>query len=129
MLTLALATAALAALPEPLSGPIRRVAEYDAAGPDPLWDADVDGAAIRRAGRLLPDDTTYYVHASRADPVLFGNLKAAGQLFLFPALPVRGVEQARWVLSYRAARLLPTGVRARRVFRLGDRIFLVRVAP
>jgi hypothetical protein len=109
-------------------GPIARLANYDADGPDPIYDASVDGEAIRRAAKLLPDRTTYYVHTSPADPLLIGNLKAAGQLFFAPALPVLDPARARWILSYRAESPLPPGLHAERRHRLGEGIYLVQVA-
>jgi hypothetical protein len=127
LLVLALATAVLAVVPG-LNRPIARLANYEADGPDPLYDANVDGRAIRRAAELLPERTTYVVYAPNADPLLTGNLKAAGQLFFAPALPVRDVADARWVLSYGAERL-PPGVDARRRHALSDGIELVEVAP
>jgi hypothetical protein len=125
---LAAATAAVAAAPGPLGRPIRGLAAFHADGSDPLWDVPVDAAALRRAGRILPDRTTYAVYAPQAGPVLAGNLKAAGQLFFSPALPVQSVSRARWVLSYRAGRVVPPGVRASRVVRLGSSVYLVRAA-
>jgi hypothetical protein len=125
LLTLAAATAVLALLS---FGPIARLANYDADGPDPIYDASVDGEAIRRAARLLPEETTYYVHTSPADPLLIGNLKAAGQLFFAPALPVLDPARARWIFSYRAETALPPGLRAERRHRLGEGIYLVRLA-
>jgi hypothetical protein len=120
------ATLLLAVVPW-VSTPLSRVANYDGDGPDPLYDAAVDAGAIRRAGRLLPDDTTYFLHAPSARPLLAGNLKAAGQLFLAPALPVRDPRNARWVLSYGPGRLLPPGVQAEHVYRLGGDVALVEI--
>jgi hypothetical protein len=127
LLGLAVATAVLAVVPG-LNRPIARLANYDADGRDPIYDANVDGDAIRRAAELLPDGTTYYIHTPPDDPLLIGNLKAAGQLFFAPALPVRDAGAARWVLSYGAERLLPPGLRAARRQRLGERIYLVEIA-
>jgi hypothetical protein len=127
LLALVVATAVLAVVPG-LDRPFARLANYDADTRDPIYDADVDGDAIRRAASLLPERTTYYVHTSPSDPLLIGNLKAAGQLFFAPALPVLDVADARWVLSYRAERLLPGELRAERRYRLGDGIYLIEVA-
>jgi hypothetical protein len=126
LLVLALATAVLAVVPG-LNRPIARLANYDADGPDPLYDANVDGRAIRRAAELLPERTTYFIYAPQADPLLTGNLKAAGQLFFAPALPVRDLREARWVLSY-GVETLPSGLQARRRHRLAEGIELVEVA-
>jgi hypothetical protein len=127
LFALAAVTAGLAVVPG-INRPIARLANYDADGRDPIYDANVDGAAIRRAAELLPERTTYYIHTPPSDPLLIGNLKAAGQLFFAPALPVRDPAAARWVLSYEAQTLLPSGLRAQRRHRLGERIYLVRVA-
>jgi hypothetical protein len=126
LLALVVATAVLAVAPR---SPIARLANYDSDGPDPLYDADVDGAAIRRAGELIPEDATYYIHTAPSDPLLIGNLKAAGQLFFAPALPVRDAARADWIVSYRAPRLVPRGLHAGRAYRLGERIWLLEVEP
>lgn len=117
-----------AVVPTPDRSPLGRVASLDADGPDPLYDAPVDAASIRRAADLLPAHTTYYVHAPGADPLLQGNLKAAGQLFFAPALPVQDPAAAEWVLSYRAEPLLPPGLRAAASIGVGTGVVLVRLA-
>ena len=129
-LILAVALAALAGLlvPSPAGSPLGRLANIDADGPDPLWDTPVDGAAVRRAGELLPDDARYLVWAAGASPLLQGNLKAAAQLMLAPALPVQDPAAAEWVLSYRASPGLPPGLGSRESLSLGPGILLVRVA-
>lgn len=128
VLGLAVATAAVAALPGPLGAPVRRLAAYHADGPDPLWDVPLDGRALRRAGTILPDRTTYVLYAPDARPLLLGNLKAATQLFFTPALPVHGYTQARWVLSYRTQPIVPPGVSPARVIRVGLNVYLVEEA-
>jgi hypothetical protein len=127
VLALAALTAVLAVVPR-VNEPFARLANYDADGPDPIYDANVDGDAIRRAATLLPERTTYFVHTSGSDPLLIGNLKAAGQLFFAPALPVLDPAAARWVLSYQAESLLPRDLRAVRRHRLGEGIYLIEVA-
>jgi hypothetical protein len=112
-----------------LNTPVARLAAYEGDGPDPQYDAFVDGDAIRRAGELVPDGTTYYVHAPGASPLLAGNLKAAAQLFLGPALPVRDPALARWVVSYDAEPLLPHGLQAGAIHRVGEHAVLVEVRP
>jgi hypothetical protein len=124
LLALVVATAVLAVVPR---SPIARLANYDSDGPDPLYDADVDGKAIRRAGELIPEDATYYIHTAPTDPLLIGNLKAAGQLFFAPALPVRDVARAEWIVSYQAPKLVPAGLHIGRAYRLGERIWLLEV--
>jgi hypothetical protein len=133
MRLLALLVVALAAIggllvPSPADSPLGRVASVDADGPDPLWDTPVDGEAVRRAGKLLPDGARYYVWAPAASPLLQGNLKAATQLFLAPALPVRDPAAAEWILSYRASPTLPPGVPAEERLSVGPGVLLARVA-
>lgn len=128
ILALAAVFALLAVVPALGRSPLGRVASFDADGPDPLYDAPLDAATIRSAGAILPDDATYYVHAPGADPLLQGNLKAAGQLFFTPALPVQDAGAAEWVLSYRAEPRLPPGLAPAASTRVGPGVFLVRVA-
>jgi hypothetical protein len=124
---LALVTALLAVAPRPLSSPIRRLANYRADGPDPLWDTRpaLDGAAIRRAGELIPDGSTYWIYGPGGQWV--HDLQGAGFVFFPTALPVGRASQAEYVFSYERQRLLPPGLRASRVWRVGPRIFLVKV--
>jgi hypothetical protein len=125
VLGLVAVTAFLAVVPG-LNTPIARLAAYESDGPEPLYDApEIDPAAIRRAGRLVPDGATYAVYAPTAHPLLAGNLKAAAQLFFLPALPVYDPVRADWVLSYGGLHLLPAGVRPARVHRLGPELALV----
>ena len=93
------------AVPGPLGEPTRRLSNTDGDGPDPHWDRPVDGAAIRRAGDVVPDDAGYFLDVATDDPVLRGNLKAAGQLFLAPALPLRSPQPAAWVVRYADGRV------------------------
>lgn len=123
----ALGFLAAAVAPGQLSAPLRRVANYAADGPDPIWDTAVDGRSLRAGGRLLPDDATYFIHHSRVDAQLAHDLQGGTLLFFTPALPMRSVHDADWVLSYQAKHLLPPGVRAGRTYRIGDRIYLVQV--
>jgi hypothetical protein len=124
----ALLTLGLALAPRPFSSPIRRLANYRADSADPIYNWPLDAHAIRRAGAILPNSTqaTYYIH-TRPEPQLGHDLIGAGLLFFLPALAVPDPREARWVLSYEAPTLLPAGVRALHVFRLGRRIYLVRV--
>jgi len=115
-------------VPSPANSPLGRLANVDRDGPDPLWDTPVDGAAVRRAGELLPDDARYLLWAPGASPLLQGNLKAATQLMLAPALPVQDPAAAQWVLSYRASPALPPGLRAGEPLSVGRGVFLVRLA-
>ncbi len=125
---LVLVTLGLAVAPGRLGAPIRRLANYRADTADPIYNWPLDARAIRRAGAILPDSerTTYYLH-TRPEPQLGHDLIGAALLFFLPALAVPEPGQAQWVLSYEAPTLLPTGLRAARVYRLGRRIYLVRV--
>jgi hypothetical protein len=96
----ALAVLLLALVPRPSDSPLGRLANVDGDGPDPRFDAPLDAAAIRRAGRIVPDDATYLAVAPGADPLLQGNLKAAAQLYLAPSLPIQDLDRAQWVLAY-----------------------------
>ena len=125
---LTLLTVAVALAPGRLSAPIRRLANYRADTRDPIYNAPLDAQAIRRAGALLPNsrDITYYIH-TRPEPQLGHDLIGAGLLFFLPAVPVPSPREAQWVLSYDAGRLVPRGVRAERTYRVGKRIYLIRV--
>ena len=128
-LLLALAAAALLlALVPGLNWPVSQLAAYDGDGPDPRYDAQVDAAAIRRAGELVPDGTTYYLYTPNATALLAGNVKAAAQLFLSPALPVRDPRAARWIFRY-GGNDLPPGVRAEVTTELAPGIAVVHVHP
>ncbi len=123
----ALAFVLVAVAPGRVSGPIRRLANYAADGPDPIWDTVVDGAALREAGRILPDNATYALYYPVADGQLAHDLQGATLLFFTPALPLKHVRDAGWVLSYHAPRLLPEGVHAERTYNLSPRIYLIKV--
>ena len=124
----ALVTTGLALAPGRLGAPVRRLANYRADSRDPIYNAPIDPAAIRKAGALIPNSRreTYYIH-TRPEPQLGHDLIGAGLLFFLPALAVPDPKDARWILSYEAPSLVPRGVRAGRSYRLGPKIFLVRV--
>jgi hypothetical protein len=128
LLGLVAATALVAAVPG-LNTPVARLAAYDADGPEPLYDAPIDAAAFRRASELVPDDATYFVQAPREDPLVVGNVKAAAQLFLTPALLVHDPKDADWVVSYRTrgGPIVPEPLRPVRVRRLAPAFALVDV--
>ena len=123
-----LVTVGLALAPGRLGAPIRRLANYQADTRDPIYNAPLDAAAIRRAGELIPNSRreTYYIFTGPY-PQLGHDLIGAGLLFFLPALAVPHPHDARWILSYDAPSLVPRGVRAGRTYRLGPKIFLVRV--
>jgi len=115
----ALVVLGFALVPRPADAPLGRLANVDGDGPDPRYDAPLDGDAVRRAGRIVPEDDTYAVVVRGGDPLLQGNLKAAAQLFLVPALPVQDLSRAEWVLLYAES---DPGLGARR---LGENLWLV----
>lgn len=117
-----LVVAGLALVPSPSRSPLGRVASVDGDGPDPRYDAPVDSVALRRAATIVPEGATYAVFAPGASPLLQGNLKAAAQLFLAPALPVQDVTRADWVLVYGGARVSD----GMQVLPLGASLALVR---
>jgi hypothetical protein len=127
LLALVAVTLLLALVPG-LNWPVSRLAAYDGDGREPRYDAHVDAAAVRRAGELVPDGATYYLYTPGASPLLAGNLKAAAQLFLAPALPVRDPRAARWVLRYGGAGL-PPGVRAELTTEIAPGIAVLHVHP
>ena len=120
-------------VPGPLGAPLRRVVNYHAHREylntaDPLWDAPVDGAAFRRARKILPRDTTYTIFSPTVSKQLWQHdLRGAGLLFFTPALRVQHRADARWVLSYHAHGRLPRGLKAERVYQVGDDVVLVKV--
>ena len=93
------------AVPGPLGEPARRLANSDGDGKDPQWDRPLDGEALRRAAERVRDAETYLLDAAGENPVLQGNLKAGGQLFFAPSLPVRDARRADVVVVYRDGRL------------------------
>jgi hypothetical protein len=103
------------------------VGARSSAGANPRYDRPLRSDAIRRAGTLASDDATYYVWAPSEDPVFFGSLKAAAQLFFAPALPVPDPRRARWIFAYERAGL-PAGTHATRTILVGNGIRLVKVS-
>jgi hypothetical protein len=111
---------------------IERLPGYSPQTGDPIYfhfrerhPAHVDTAAIRRAGRLVPDDATYFVQAatSGADA---SNVVLAARLFLLPAVPTRRAAMADWILSYRSPSL-PRGLKVARSYRLDHDLRLVKL--
>ena len=121
------AAGVVAATPGPRA-PVSRLANYPADPPRPQYDAPVADAALRRAAALIPNrpSARYYVAASAAQPVRYGNVHAAMRLYALPALPVRRVGDAGWILAYRTP--LPALPRRLRTYRLALGITLVEVA-
>jgi hypothetical protein len=63
--------------------------------------ARVDTSAIRRAGKLVPDNAIYDVRGPASDPTS-GNIMLAARLFFLPAVQSRRPRAANWILSYRS---------------------------
>ena len=124
------AAGAVAAVTPGLRAPLARLANYEADSPLPQYDVPVDDAALRRAAAILPDRTgvRYFVRAPVAEPVQYGNVHAAMRLYALPALPVRDLGKASWIVDYAASPPLPAGMRLLRAYRLGAKVVLVQVA-
>jgi hypothetical protein len=127
VLALAAATLLFALVPG-LSWPLSKLGAYEPDGREPEYDTGVNDAALRRAGALVPGDARYFLLTPHVSPLLAGNLKAAAQLYLSPALPVRDPREAGWVLRYGGPGD-PPGVRVVATTRLGPGIALLRVRP
>ena len=91
---------AVAAVPWP-DGPLRRLAGGEGDGPQPSFDVPLDARTLASASDSLPDDLLYATSAPDAPPVVQGNLKAAGQLYLSRQLPVQDLGRASIVFTYR----------------------------
>jgi hypothetical protein len=63
--------------------------------------ARVDTSAIRRAGKLVPNNAVYYVRRPASDPTS-DDIVLAAQLFFLPAVQSRRPQAANWILSYRS---------------------------
>ena len=81
---------------------VRRYAGFPGDGPDPRYDVPLPAKLIRTTGARVHRYRTYTLTARGADPLTQGNLKAAGQLFFSPSLPVQGGDSDVSV-EYRAA--------------------------
>ena len=126
------AAAIVVAVVPGLESSVTHLQRYGADSADPQYDVSVDRDSLHRAGAILSrDGGTYFVYTPSNvpnAPVLRGNLGAAIRLWALPALPVAWPEQAEWVFSYQTARRLPPGLRAGRIYPVGPRIYLVKVA-
>jgi len=117
----------LAVAPRPLSSPIRKVANYRADSREPIYNYPLDGAAVRRAGKIVSASgaTTYYIQ-TRPIPQLGHDLIGATLLFFLPARPVPSIREADWVFDYQGGSP-PPPFRVVRTYDLGDGIRLLRV--
>jgi hypothetical protein len=120
---------ALAAVTPRLDSPMRRLANYDADPAAPVTTVAVDLAAIRRAAKILPAGTTYYLYVNdQSRGQLTHDLDGVARLYLLPSVPVLRPQDARWILSWMQPQRLPAGFDAQRSYRLAAGIYLVRVA-
>lgn len=97
---------------------------------DPHYDVPIYGDSLHSAGDILRRaGGTYFVYAPEGAPVLLGNINGAFRLWAVPAVPLAYSNlRPDWVFSYRTRRLVPPGLRAVRVYRVGPGIRLVRIA-
>ena len=84
--------------------PLRRLAGGEGDGPDPTPDAPLDLASLRLVARSH-SDTFYFVDAANEPPLVQGNLKALGQLYLARAVPVQEPARAHYLLRVRGSRV------------------------
>ena len=102
----AAAAALLAAAVVPWSdGPLRRLAGGEGEGRDPMFDVELDAAALRAAAPLV-GDSEYVTEWPGGSPLHQGNLKAAGQLYFARGLPVLERPRAEWVVAVRGGRVV-----------------------
>jgi hypothetical protein len=83
------------------ANPFYRLAGREGDGPDPRFDAPLDARELESAATSLPADLTYATSAPAESPLVQGNLKAAGQLYLWRQLPVQDPRRAELVFTYR----------------------------
>lgn len=97
----AAAVVVLAAAAVPWSdGPLRRLAGGEGEGPDPTFDVELDGDALRAPAPAV-DGSEYVTDWPGGSPLEQGNLKAAGQLYFSRGLPVLDSSRAEWILAVR----------------------------
>lgn len=88
-------------------GPLRRLAGGEGEGRDPNFDVRLDPSALRGEGERLPLGLRYYVDAAGTSPLVQGNAKAAGQLYLARQLPVQERRRAQASFGYRNGSVVP----------------------
>ena len=93
------AVVALLALVPWGDSPLRRLAGGEGDGPEPRFDVPLDPQLLKESS--LPDGTLYTTRAPDESPLVQGNLKAAGQLYLARHLPVQDSRRASVVFTYR----------------------------
>lgn len=87
--------------------PFRRLAGGEGDGRDPTFDVQLDASALREEGERLRFGLRYYMDAAGASPLVQGNAKAAGQLYLARQLPVQDPRSAEASFGYRNGRVVP----------------------
>lgn len=87
--------------------PLYRLAGAGGDGPEPRFDVPLDPGALKDAAETMEPDALYATSAPQASPLVQGNLKAAGQLYLWQQLPVLDVERASVVFTYRDGVVVP----------------------
>ena len=103
----AAATLALALVPWDGS-PLRRLAGGDGDTAEPRFDVPLNPAALRRAATSLSPETRYATIAPNESPLVQGNLKAAGQLYLWRHLPVQDAARDDVIVfTYRDGVIVP----------------------
>jgi hypothetical protein len=103
----ALAAALLALGAVPWSdNPLYRLAGGGGDSSDARFDAPLDPSPLRAFDEGAEPDTPYFVDAAAATPLEQGNLKAAGQLYLAPLLPVLDRSRAETFVRLRDGRIL-----------------------
>jgi hypothetical protein len=85
--------------------PLYRLAGGEGSGPDPIFDAPLNPAALREMDDP-PLGATYFVSAQEHSPLVQGNVKAAGQLYLARGLPVQEASRARFAVAVRNWRIV-----------------------
>jgi hypothetical protein len=83
--------------------PLQRLAGGEGDGPDARFDVPLDPEPLRALADATPDDTEYVTEAPGGSPLEQGNLKAAGQLYLYRLLP--RLTGAPLVVVYRNGRI------------------------
>lgn len=92
------AAAAIALALVPWSqNPLYRLGGAAGDGREPHFDVPLDPSRLRCAGETLPAGGLYFTDASFESPLVQGNLKAAGQLYLSRLLPVQAPGAAALV--------------------------------
>ena len=85
------------------ANPLYRLAGGEGDARDPHFDVPLDPRGLRSAGATLPAGR-YFTDAAFETPLVQGNLKAAGQLYLARLLPVQVEANGAYVVRYRHGR-------------------------